>query len=140
MYIDPYKNCENCVPMMNMPMYGYYIPEFENTDEDLERLYPKFYLRTYPMVKQHCDMIESRYGAMYCPTDEEMDYTCKQICDKYEEYFKDDDVMQRQGSGRRRRDEEFIRTLLIRELLGKRRRIKRKKRPYFGYNYYGDWY
>lgn len=148
MYIDPYnnENYRNCMPMMNMPMYGYYTPEFD--DEDLESLYPKFYMRTYPMVKEHCDIIEYRYGAMYSPSKEELDYTCKQICDKYEEYFKDDDddgdddVMERQGYGRRRRNEDFIKALLIRDLLGRRRRIRRRRRrrPHLGYNYYGYWY
>jgi hypothetical protein len=163
MYKNPCENCENlgsCMHMMNMPMYNnpmmnmpmtnmpmmnmpmYEMPmlEDEEEDEDLKRLYPKLYLRIYPMVKHHCDMMEAKHGTMYCPSKEEMDHICEQIGDMHEEHHKDDedddckDDEKRQGRrhGRRRAIDDLIRILFIRELHGRRRR---RRRPHHGYGY-----
>ena len=70
--------------MMNMPMY-------DENDEDLKSMYPKIYIRIYPFVKYHYDMIVSKHGKMYCPTADEMDSMCKDIHDKYKEHYKDED-------------------------------------------------
>ena len=48
------------------------------SDEDLKCMYPNIYIMIYPMVKYHCDMMESRYGAMYCPSKDDMDNMCKE--------------------------------------------------------------
>ena len=136
-------NCENCgnfeycmsimnMPMMRTPMLN--IPVFEKEEDgDLRRLYPKIYIRLYPMVKHHCDMMISMHGLMYCPDKDEMDYICKEMCDNYEEHYKDDDdddddhrndeddnMRQRRRRTRRRGIQNLLRVLLIRELLGRR--------------------
>lgn len=142
MYDDPYKNFQNFRNCM--PMHGDYMPMTEDEDDDLKKLYPIIYTRMYPMVKKYGDIIEYKYGVMYCPTKNEMDRICKQICDKYEEYHKDDDddyryydddygndddMRQRRRRRRRRRsNEDLIRILLLRNLLGRRR------------HNYGYWY
>jgi hypothetical protein len=130
---NPYENFERCMPMMNMPMYGYPMPMLEDDDDDLRKLYPTIYTRMYPIVRHHGDMMESKYGPMYSPTKDEMERICKQICDKYEDYHDDDDdddddrnededIRQRRRRRRRRSNEDLIRILLIRDLLGRRRR------------------
>ncbi|HEY8805870.1 MAG TPA: hypothetical protein VIM42_12350 [Clostridium sp.] len=118
------------MPMMNMPMYENQMPMYEDDDEDLKSMYPKVYIRLYPMVKHHYDMIVAKYGRMYCPSKDEMDHMCKDICDKYKEHHKDrdedddddcnDDGMREQV---RRSDGglgDLIRILLIGNLLGGR--------------------
>lgn len=126
------KDCGHhghCMPMMNMPMYENQMPVFEEYDEDLKSMYPKSYIKIYPMVKYHCDMMESRYGTLYCPSKNEMDHICKEICDKYEEDHNDDDEDDRnddmrQGprQGRGGLIQDLARILFIRELFGRRRR------------------
>jgi hypothetical protein len=163
MYNNPCEHCENLgqcmhmmnmpmynnpmmnMPMMNMPMHECPMPEVEEEDEDLKRLYPKIYIRIYPMVKHHCDMMEAMHGTMYCPSKEELDHISEEMCDMYEEHHKDDhddddddckDDDKRQGRrhGRRRANDDLIRILFIRELHGRRRR-RRRRRPNYGYGY-----
>ena len=167
MYDDRCKGCEHyghcmhmmTMPMMNMPMMNMPM-EDEDDDEDLKKMYPKIYIRLYPMVRHHCDMMESMHGAMYCPSKEEMDCICKEICDKYEEHHDDDDdddddhdhhdhhdhdhdhhecrnvdvddddMRQRRRRGRRRLTQDLIRILLLRNLLGRRRRRRRRPHGY----------
>jgi len=92
--------CEECVhngqcmpimnmPMMNIPMIN--MPMHEGNDEDLKIMYPKVYIKIYPMVKHHFDMMVAKYGRMYCPSKDEMDHMCKDISDKYKKHHKDDD-------------------------------------------------
>ncbi len=148
MYDNPCKPCENyahCMHTMNMPMHGYTMPMVETEDEDLKKLYPRRYVRIYPMVRQQCDMMESRLGTMYSPTKEEVDNIVKQTYEKYEEYYgkeedkdedddyrnDDEDMRQRRRRGRRRPIQDLVRILFIRDLLGRRRR----RRPYYGYWY-----
>jgi len=120
-----------------MPMYDE-DDEYDEDDKDLKGMYPKIYMKIHPMVKHHCDMMESMHGTMYCPSKEEMDHMCKEICDKYEEHHKDDDdrndnndMRQILGIGRRGPIEDLARILIIRNLLGRRRR--RRRRFHHGY-------
>lgn len=128
MYDYRCKDCENlgqCMPMMNMPM----------DDDDLKNMYPKIYIRIYPMVKQHCDMMVARYGTMYCPCKDEMDYICNKVCDNYEKYYSDDEDHEHHEHHEDRNDDDMrqgrrfsrggigdlTRILLIGDLLGRRR-------------------
>ena len=142
MYDYRCKNCENLgqcmpmmyLPMMNMPMYENQMPMFDRDDEDLKIMYPKIYTRIYPMVKQHCDMMVSHHGTMYCPSMYEMEYICNDVCDKYEKYYKDDeddehhehrnddDDMRQRRRFSRGGIGDLARILLIGDLLGRRRR------------------
>ena len=126
------KGCAHyghCMPMMNMPMYK---NQVSACDEDLKDTYPKIYIMMYPMVKYHCDMMESRYGAMYCPGKSEMDNLCKDVCDNCEGHYRDDydvsdddDMRQRRRQDRRGGFEDLARILFIRDLLGRRRRRRK---------------
>jgi len=110
------------MPMMNMPMMN--MP-MDDEDDDLKSMYPKIYLMIYPMVKHHCDMIESSYGTMYCPGNAEMDHMCKEVCDKYEKHHRDDDdedIRDTLRQGRRGPILDLTRILFINDLLGRRRR------------------
>lgn len=116
-------------------------------DDDLERMYPEMYYKIYPMIKMHCDRIERKCGWMESPTDKDLDEACedmyeniKDYLEEMDEYDKDDDnYYSRQYSyGRRRPMNDFFRILLIRELLGRRRRCRRCRRPMMPY--YGYWY
>ena len=108
--------------MMNMPMMN--MPMCEEDDEDLKSMYPKVYIRMYPMVKHHYDLIVAKHGKMYCPSKDEMDNICKDICDKYKKNHKDED------NDDMRQDEyryfsggglgDLVRILLIGNLLGGR--------------------
>jgi len=123
---------------------------YDENDEDLKNMYPKIYIRIYPMVKHHCDMMISCYGPMYCPGNDEMDHMCKEVCDKYEKYYKDDeddedeehhehhehredpnydDIRQRRRFSRRGVG-DLARILFIGDLLGRRRR-----RRFFDHNF-----
>jgi len=82
------------MPMMNMPMAN--MPMYDcnmvmSDDDDLKSMYPKVYIRLYPMVKHHCDMMIAKHGKMYCPSKDEMDNVCKEIADKYKEHHGDHD-------------------------------------------------
>ena len=115
--------------MMNMPM----CEDEEESDEDLKSMYPKIYIKLYPMVKHHCDMMVAKYGKKHCPSKEELDCICKEISDKYKEHYRseeevegnyrdDDDNMRlrrRYGSGGGIGD--IARILIIGNLLGGRR-------------------
>ena len=121
------------MPMMNMPMMNMPIH-----DEDLKSMYPKIYIMIYPMVKNHCDMMISRYGTMHCPSKDEMDHMCKEVCDKYEKYYRDDDDEDMRDSfrqGRRSPIQDLTRILFINELLGRRRRRRRRRRRMFHHGY-----
>ena len=134
------------MPMMNMPM-------MEDADEDLKALYPKIYMKMYPMVKHHCNMLKAKHGTMYCPSSDEMEKISEEICDRYDDdsrysYDNDDDdddddyddlnddnnMRQRRRRRRRRRrrnvGQDLVKILLINELIGGRGRI-----PGFGYGY-----
>lgn len=130
-----YENARHFKPMINMTIYGN--NNMPVSDEDLKCMYPKIYIRIYPMVKYHCDMMESKYGAMYCPDKNEMNHICKEVCDKYEEHYRDDydednrnddseEMRQRRRRFSRRGIGDLFRILFIRDLLGRRRRRRRR--------------
>ena len=120
----------HCMPMMNMPMYENQMNMCMLDVNYLKKMYPKIYIILFPMVKNHCDKIEAKHGAMYCPGTDEMDRMCTEICDKYEEYYKDEDcdrsddedMRQRRRRGRRGPLRNLIRILFIKDLIGRRRR------------------
>jgi hypothetical protein len=130
-YSPQYYQMMSFYPMMRMPMV-------EDKDGDLKMLYPKIHIMLYPMVKQHCDMMVSMYGIMYCPSMEEMDHISKEICEKHEKHHRDDenddnlndddDMRQRLRFNRRIGTQDLIKVLLINELLGRRHN-------YGGYGY-----
>ena len=118
------------MPMMNMPMMN--MPECMDDDKDLKMLYPKIYNSVNPMIKHHCNMMESIHGTMHCPSKDEMYRICKDICDKHEKHHmrddeddyddKDDDMTRRRRYGRRRGISDLARILIIRNLIGRRGR------------------
>lgn len=118
-------NYEKYMPMTNMPM-------LEDEDGDLKMLYPEIYIRIYPMVKHHCDMMMSMYGTMYCPSKEDLEHISKEMCENYEKHYRDDedddninhdeddDMRKRRRFRRRRGFQDLIKVMLIKELLGGR--------------------
>ena len=114
-------------PMMNMP------------EQQLEMMYPKIYFIIYPVVMQHCDMMDMSHGSMHNPTDEEMEAMTENIAVKVEADVdaaikQDGGEGERQfGFGGRRLLRGLVGILLIRELL------RRRRRPFFGYPYYGGY-
>lgn len=116
--------------MMNMPIMK--MPMCDEDDEDLKSMYPKIYIMIYPMVKKHCDMMESKYGPMYCPGKDEMEHMCKEVSDKCEKHYRDDDdnddenMRDPRRQGRRGPIQDLTRILFIRDLLGRRRRRRRR--------------
>ena len=119
------------MPMMNMPMANMPMMNMpEHMDDDLKIMYPKIYIRIYPMVKHQCDMMESKYGKRHCPSKDDMDRMCKEISDKCEEHHRDDemddsednDTRQRRRYDRRRGIQDLVKILIIGDLIGRRRR------------------
>jgi len=114
------------MPMMNMPMYGNHMLECEEDNEDLKKMYPKIYIKIYPMVKHHCDMMVAKHGKKYCPSMDEMDCICKEISDKYKEHHRgeeeaeDDDMRQRRRYGAGGVIGDLAKILLIGTLIGGR--------------------
>ena len=131
MYDYRCKKCENLGPCM--PMYENQIPMFYEDDSDLKNMYPKIYIWMYPMLKQHCDMMLFYHGPMYCPGEDEMDYICNEVFDRYEKYYRDDedhehrndddvDEMRQRGRFSRRGIGDLARILFIGNLFERRRR------------------
>ncbi|WP_102401242.1 hypothetical protein [Haloimpatiens massiliensis] len=124
-----------CMPYMNM----------YDDHEDLRRMYPRIYHKIYPMVIMHCDMMERKYGWMYTPSDKDLDEACENMYENIkdhleemdEEYEHNDhkDYNRKRHYGRRRALNDLFRILLIRELIGRRRR---RRRPHYGHG--GYWY
>ncbi|HZK69921.1 MAG TPA: hypothetical protein VFD03_00180 [Clostridia bacterium] len=116
------------MPMMNMPMYENYMPMCEEDDDDLKSMYPKVYIRMYPMVKHHYDIMVAKYGKMYCPGKDEMNRICKEISDKYKDHHRsnedgDDDCNDNNMRQRGRYGggiQDLARILLIGSLIGGR--------------------
>ncbi|MBU3189987.1 hypothetical protein K9O30_12775 [Clostridium bowmanii] len=125
---NKYRYKGNYSTEQNMPMKHMHMLDEE--DEDLKMLYPKIYIRIQPIVKHHCDMMVTMYGTMYCPSKNEIDHICKEMCDNYEKHYRDDEdddnlnddeyKRQRRHFNRRRGNQDLIKILLIRELLGRR--------------------
>ncbi|ABN54390.1 MAG TPA: hypothetical protein DEF39_01395 [Hungateiclostridium thermocellum] len=137
------KDCMYSMPhMMNIPAWQQqYHPMAAMPVQQLENMYPRTYYIVYPRVQHYCDMMDMNYGCLYCPTKEELDRMCDKICDEVEadveaaicEEMKEEADRQL-GFGGRRLLRAFVGTLLIRELLTRRR-------PYgfpgYWYGYYG---
>ncbi|MBK5241401.1 hypothetical protein [Clostridium sp.] len=123
----------NMMMMMNMPKCDEYDDDDDESDKDLKSMYPKIHTRIYPMVKYHCDMMESMHGTMYCPSKQELDHICKEICDRYEKHDREDDEdcnddnLRQIGRGL---FGDLVKILFIRDLLGRRRRRRRFNHGY----------
>jgi len=105
-----------CYPMMTMP------------EQQLENMYPNIYNIVNPVVENHCDNICMKYGTMNTPTKEYLETTTDNILAEVEpqvtaEIEKETGAGERQfGFGGRRLLRSLIGILLIRNLLGRRRR------------------
>lgn len=110
-----------CCPMMEMPQ------------DQLESMYPEVYHIVFPHVRHHCDMFDNNYGMMYNPTREQLEAISEDICKKVEKdvekviHVGRDDGDRQIGFGGRRLLNNLVTILLIRQLLGRRRR------PFFGF-------
>ncbi|WP_265447009.1 hypothetical protein [Acetivibrio straminisolvens] len=127
--------------MMNAMHYPQqYCPMAAMPEQQLESMYPRTYYIVYPRVVHHCDMMDMNYGCYYCPTKEELDKMCDKICNEVEaevetaicEEMKEEADRQL-GFGGRRLLRAFVGTLLISELL------RRRRRPYGFSGYYGGY-
>ncbi|OOO62419.1 hypothetical protein [Clostridium tepidum] len=144
-YYNPYSMyipiCFCFNPNQTMiPIKHNYLNNIKGNDEDLKNLYPKIYFKIYPLVKEHCDIIEKEKGENHCPSKKEVDTVCKKIYEKIKPQLDDDDEYKdfyRQHRYRRRHAvRDIIGILLINELLGRRR--KRRYYNYYDYNYNYD--
>jgi hypothetical protein len=149
------QNNQNIMPMTNMPTNMMPMQSMPMEDKDLEMLYPKIYLSIIPMVRMHCDKMESKYGVFFCPSKKEMEDIIEEINERLEKDMDDDDekckknkkdkcreeeylgeyeedTRQRRRYSRRRLLKDLISIVLLGELLGRRHR----RRPYYGYGGY----
>jgi hypothetical protein len=108
-------------------------------DSQLESMYPDMYYRMYPEVVRECDRMEMVYGEEYMPGREELDKMMDNIFVKLNvdidistgSLQASADSIETQVYGGRGILRDLAGILLIRELLGRRRR----RRPYFPYGY-----
>lgn len=146
-YYNPYSICIP-VPVYFKPNQPMTPMQYDHTsnikenDDDLKSLYPKICFRIYPLVKQHCDIMEKEKGENHCPSKKEVDIACKKIYEKIKPQLDDDDDDKDCSRQRRYRRRHAVRDiagiLLINELLGRRRRRRRRYYNYnndYGYNY-----
>jgi len=135
--------------MMNAMAYPQqYCPMAAMPEQQLEDMYPRTYYIVYPRVQHYCDMMDMNYGCSYCPTKEQLDKMCDKICDEVEsdveaalcEEMKEEADRQL-GFGGRRLLRALVGTLLIRELLNRRRPFGFPGfyggYPGYNYGYYG---
>lgn len=127
---------------MHNENYMYYCENLAN------RMYPRDYQELYPYVQQACEREDyPNNPEMYpFPNEEKVNTMVEDI---YEEYENGNKKLSREKSEkgeyedlyRRRRDgtRDLIRILLLRELLGRRRRRFPRRRHYYPYGGY-DWY
>jgi len=112
-------------------------------EEELERMYPRIYYIINPVIIRQCDVMEEVYGPDYVPAREELERMIDHIMYDVESRLQEDMTdelarMQGNPSGSNPRGNPdgrpFLRdltgTLLIRELLGRRRR-RFRRRPGF---------
>lgn len=117
----------------------------EDWDDDLERRFPPIYNRIYPWVNYYCCEMELKHGYDHEPSREELEEIIENIYDKVKDYLdddhddhkhRDDDRQFGFGFGGRGLGRDFIGTLLLAELLGRRdhrrRRPRRRRRPHHG--------
>lgn len=145
MYNKQIPPCPMCYQGLMENMYD---PMIEEEDEqDLAMLYPRLYYRVMPLVKYHGYQMELRYGAMYCPTIDELRNITDDIYDRIEKdmnvdehdendneyrgYYRNNEEEVRQRPRRRRFLRDLISILLLRDL-HRRRRRRRRRRPYSG--------
>jgi hypothetical protein len=146
--------------MKYMPTGDTMMKEMQN--EELRMLYPKAYQLMMPHIKHHCDELESKHGAMYCPTrkqfedikediykciDKALD-DCEEEDDKSEKHhherfageneWKEEADARRPRYGRRSAVRDLIGVALIGELLGRRAFIPYA--PFVPYNPYAPIY
>lgn len=135
--MQDYSHCY--MPYMqavNIP--SHYYPMMAMPEQQLERMYPRIYHVIYPVVVRHCDMMDMTYGQSHIPTHEEVE---RMIDDIYVKVETDVDVIIKQdprefeerqlGFGGRGLLRGLIGILLLRELIGRRRR------PFFGFPFGG---
>lgn len=134
---------KECMPYMMNPMVmpQQYEPMMTMPQQQLEDMYPRTYHIVYPHVQHYCDMLDMSYGCTYCPTKEQVDDMCDRICKEVEkdvEACMKDDMREEEdrqiGFGGRYLLRTLAGTLLIRELLRRRRRFNY---PFFGFPGYG---
>lgn len=105
-----------CYPMMTMP------------EQQLEGMYPNIYNIINPVVEKHCDHMEMMHGSMHVPNKEHLEAMTDNILSEVEpvvgsEIEKEEGAGERQfGFGGRRLLRSLVGILLIRNLLGRRRR------------------
>ncbi len=115
--------------MQPMGMHNQYNPMVTMPEQELENMYPNVYNIVNPVVESHCDQMDMKYGAMYCPTKEQVEAETEQIVKEVENNVlaaieKDGATAERQlgfGFGGRRLLRDLAGILLIRSLIGRRR-------------------
>lgn len=123
------------MPMMKPPCTSCPMHQAAMQDE-MDGMYPQIYMLIYPHIKHHCHMMELKHGHMHHYTREEIEEICEEIlklCEKdiNDYYDKDEDIEhehshdhnQRSYRNRRRRiASDLVTILVLREMLGRRRR------------------
>ena len=113
--------------MQPMGMQNQYNPMVTMPEQELENMYPNVYNIVNPVVENHCYQMDMKYGAMYCPTKEQVEAETEQIVKEVEHDVqaavdKDTAAAERQlGFGGRRLLRDLAGILLIRSLIGRRR-------------------
>jgi len=120
------------IQSMNIPNQMY--PMMAMPEQQLESMYPKVYHAIYPAVVQRCDAMDMKYGPTYIPDKKEVE---SMIDDIYIRVEGDVNIIIEQEYGEHNEDRQFgyggrgllrgfIGALLIRDLIGRRRR------PFYG--------
>lgn len=115
-----------CMQAMGMPSQSY--PMMTMPEQQLENMYPNIYNIINPVVENHCDNMDMKYGKMYTPTKEQLEATTDKILAEVENdvdatIAKEVGTAERQfGFGGRRLLRGLVGILLIRNLIGRRRR------------------
>ncbi|NLC67770.1 MAG: hypothetical protein GX754_03065 [Clostridiaceae bacterium] len=125
--------------MMNMPEYCCH-SVMPMPQQQLESMYPRVYTIVFPVVEQHCDMMDMKYGPMHIPTREQLESWTDDVCKKVEadvdkaiaEGGREEE--RQLGLGGRRLLRNLITILILRELI--------RRRSQFGgsFNYPGGMY
>lgn len=130
--------------MQSMDISGQYNPMMTMPEQQLENMYPNIYNIINPVVESYCDNIDMKYGKMYTPSKEQLEATTDSILAKVEPDVdaaigQEAGAAERQlGFGGRRLLRGLIGILLIRSLLGRRRRPFGFYPGYYpGYSYGG---
>ena len=135
-HMNPYHMGPQQMGMPSTCMPSQMYPMVTMPEQQLEKMYPRVYYVVYPVVTQHCDMMDSKYGNMYIPEAKEVERMIDDIYVKVEtdvtvavrEDSKESDDRQL-GLGGRGLLRGLIGVLLIRDLL------RRRRRPIFGFPY-----